>query len=312
MSAVQRGRRGGVLPALLLGTAILLLLAGPLVLHFTQKRHDRLPFDVGTEFPPDRTIVSGEVFASTLAALMRHELDSPAGWRPNDFVLWGPAVLADNNANRQLGIITAVRESTRVLRDHLTKISSTEFDPHLTTASTSLQNDPTKFWFPSAENRFRAGVDALDRYTAGLRATPPTSKPIQDRNVEMIRLIQAWSDLLGDAHGALYKDAEPDGSSVRPWRTDDYFYHAQGVAHVIHHLVLAVRRVYVQALAGRRAVDDLLAQVADALGQAAVLKPLVVLNGRTDGLFANHRRNLDGYIVEARQKLYSVREELEK
>ena len=105
MSSEQPGRRGGVLPAVLLGTAILLLLAGPLVLHFAQKRHDRLPFDVGTEFPPDRPIVSGEVFASTLAALVRHELDSPAGWRPNDFVLWGPAVLADNNANRQLGII---------------------------------------------------------------------------------------------------------------------------------------------------------------------------------------------------------------
>jgi hypothetical protein len=301
-----------VLPAVLLGTAILLMLAGPLVLHLAQKRHDRLPFDVGTEFPSDRSIVSGEVFASTLAALVRHELDSPAGWRPNDFVLWGPDVMADNNANRQLGIIMAVRESTRVLRDHLTKISSTEFDPNLTTASTTLQNDPTKFWFPSAENRFRTGVDGLDRYVAGLRTTPPTSKPIQDRNIEVIRLVQAWSDLLGDAHGALYKDAEPDGSSVRPWRTDDYFYHAQGVAHVIHHLTQAVRREYVQALAGRRAVDDLLAEVADALGQAAVLKPLVVLNGRTDGLFANHRRNLDGYIVEARQKLYSVREELEK
>jgi hypothetical protein len=52
--------------------------------------------------------------------------------------------------------------------------------------------------------------------------------------------------------------------------------------------------------------------VADALGRAAVLKPVIVLNGRSDGIFANHRRNLDGYIVEARQKLYSIREELEK
>jgi hypothetical protein len=312
MGDARAQRRGGVLPAVLFGTALLLLLAGPLVLHFTQKRHDVLPFDVDAEFPADRAIVSGEAFASTLAALVRHELDSPAGWRPNDFVLWGPAVMADNNANRQLGIIMAARESARVLRDHLTKISSTEFDPNLTTTSTALQNDPTKFWFPSAENRFWAGVAGLDRYVAGLRATPPTSKPIQDRNVEVIRLIQVWSDLLGDAHGALYKDTEPDGGSVRPWRTDDYFYHAQGVAHVIHHLTNAVRREYAQALAGRTTVDTLLAEVSDALGRAAVLKPVVVLNGRTDGIFANHRRNLDGYIVEARQKLYSVREELEK
>src|SRR6185436_10838792 len=132
----------------LLGTAILLVIAIPLVLHFTQKRHDRLPFDVATEFPADRTMVPGEAFATTLAAIVRHELDSPTGWRPNDFVLWGPAVMADNNANRQLGIIMAARESARVLRDQMTKISSTEFDPNLTTASMALQNDPTKFWFP--------------------------------------------------------------------------------------------------------------------------------------------------------------------
>jgi hypothetical protein len=29
-------------------------------------------------------------------------------------------------------------------------------------------------------------------------------------------------------------------------------------------------------------------------------------------VLANHRRNLDAYLVDARQKLYSIREELEK
>jgi len=52
--------------------------------------------------------------------------------------------------------------------------------------------------------------------------------------------------------------------------------------------------------------------VAEALDQAASIKPLIVLNGGSAGLFANHRRNLDGFIVEARQKMYTIREELEK
>jgi hypothetical protein len=52
--------------------------------------------------------------------------------------------------------------------------------------------------------------------------------------------------------------------------------------------------------------------VADSLGDAATMKPLIVLDGSPSGLTANHRRNLDGYIVDARQKLYSIREELEK
>jgi hypothetical protein len=38
----------------------------------------------------------------------------------------------------------------------------------------------------------------------------------------------------------------------------------------------------------------------------------VLVTGATDGLFANHRRSLDAYITEARRKMYSMREELEK
>jgi hypothetical protein len=49
-----------------------------------------------------------------------------------------------------------------------------------------------------------------------------------------------------------------------------------------------------------------------ALGKAAVIKPRIILDGSPGSLFGNHRRNLDVYIAEARQKMYSIREELEK
>jgi hypothetical protein len=42
------------------------------------------------------------------------------------------------------------------------------------------------------------------------------------------------------------------------------------------------------------------------------MKPLIVLNGSPAGLLANHRRNLDAYLIDARQLMYSIREELEK
>lgn len=310
MTTEQRGRRGAVVAG---AVALALVVFGvPFVLHVTQIRHNRLPLDVRTEYPAERAVVPGEIFADTLAAIVEHELSSLAGWRPNDFVLWGPGVLADNNANRQLGIIQAVRESTRVFKDHLTKVSATEYDPNLVAADTAFRNDAQRFWLPSAESRFRDGVRALRRYVDGVRATPPASKPINRRNVELIRLYQAWSDLLGDAHANLMREREPDGSAVPPWRNDDYFYHAQGFAHVMHHLSLAVAREYAQDVAGRPALAALIEETAEALGRAARLKPLVVLDGRPDGLFANHRRNLDVYIVDARQRMYSIREELEK
>jgi hypothetical protein len=282
------------------------LLAGPVVLHFAQKRHDRLVFDIDARFPPDHPLVGGEVFATTLAELMAHELDGGSGWRPNDFVLWGPRLWADNNANRQLGIIQALRESVRVFKDHLTKVSSDEYDANLVAADTAFRNDAFRLWLPSAESRYREGVARLRDYTAGLATEPPRSKRLNRRNVEAIRLFQAWSDLLGDAHAALYR------SPRSPWHTDDDFYHAQGVAHVIHHLMLAVAREYHEELAQHPVLDTLCDEVAAALGAAAELKPLVVLDGSPDGLFANHRRNLDAFITEARQKIYSIREELEK
>jgi len=285
---------------------VLVLVAGPVGLHFAQIRHDRLPFDVAARFPDERPLVGGEVFATVSAEVIEHELRSPAGWRPNDFVLWGPRLWADNNANRQLGIVQALRESVRVLKDHLTKVSSDQYDQNLVLADTALRNDALKFWFPSAEGRFAEGARRLRDYVDGLGTTPPRSRPITRRNVELIRLFQTWSDLLGDAHGSLYR------SDVGFFETDDVFYHAQGFAHVIGHLMRALDREYHPELQTRPILQTLVDEVTAALETAAMLKPLIVLDGSPGGLFANHRRNLDAYVTEARQKMYSIREELEK
>src|SRR5204862_5032322 len=120
-----------------------------------QKRHDHLPYDVATSFPASRALAGGEVFATTTAEIMEHELDGTTGWRPNDFFLWGPGLWADNNSNRQLGILQALRESMRVFKDHLTKVSSDEFDPNLVQADTAFRNDAYKLLLPSAESKYR-------------------------------------------------------------------------------------------------------------------------------------------------------------
>jgi hypothetical protein len=279
---------------------------GSLILHCGQKRHNQLPFKMEVAYPPDQPFVNGEIFASTAIAILDHELHSPTGWRPNDLFIWGPGLWADNNSNRQLGIIQALRESVRVFRDHLTKVSATEYDPNLVDADTRLRNDEFKFWFPSAERRFGEGANALRAYVAGLETVPPISKPINRRNVELIRLFHAWTDLLGGAHANLYRD---DASF---WRTDDYFYRAQGFAHVMYHLTPALRREYEAELRERATVLDLLDQITQSLSVAAVLKPVIVLDGSPSGIVANHRRNLDVYLVDARQLMYSIREELEK
>lgn len=298
--------------ALAVAAVAVLLLAINLALHFGQIHHNRLDFDIQREFPPDKPFMPGEIYASTLAAIMDHELHTGFGWRPNDFFLWGPHVMADNNANRQLGIIMAVRETARVFKDHLTKISSNEYDDNLVIADTDFRNDATKWILPAAETKYNDGVRHLRAYVAGLHTTPPTSRELNQRNVELVRLIQAYGDLLGDAHAMLYRTKKDDGSPVHAWDVDDYFYHAQGYAHVMYHMMQALKREYFIPLRNKPVLATLFDEAIDPLGKAAVMKPLIVLDGSPAGIFANHRKNLDAYISEARQKMYSIREELER
>jgi hypothetical protein len=299
---------------ILIGAAALFLIwiCANLALHFGLKHHDRLDYDIDAIFPPDRPFPPGEIYASTLAAIMDHELHTGFGWRPNDFFLWGPKVGPDNNSDRQLGIIQAVRETTRIFKDHLTKVSSNQYDPNLVIADTDFRNDAEKWILPSPEGKYDDGVNHLRAYIAGLHTTPPSSRELNTRAVELVRLIQTWTDLLGDAHANLYRSTKDDGSPVHSWDCDHYFYHSQGYAHVMYHMMRSLEREYAGQIKDDPVLKTLFDDSIDALGKAAVMKPLIVMDGSPSGLFANHRRNLDAYITEARQKMYSIREELER
>jgi len=304
MRTLRNSQDGWIAPVVA-ATIVVILLAGPLILHFGQIRHNRVPV-LDERFPATAKPASGEVFASTLATLIDHELSGLTGWRPNDFLLWGPGLWADNNSNRQLGILQAVRESGRIFKDNLTKVSSDQFDANLVEADTAFRNDATKLWLPSAESRLRAGTRQLGKYVAGLKTDPPKSRPINQRNIELIKLFQAWTDLLGGAHADLYNE------KAGWFEIDDVFYRAQGYAHAMHHLSRAVHREYPETIDSRPVLTTLFQEVARALDRASQMKPLIVLDGSPSGVTANHRRNLAIFLSEARQKMYSIREELEK
>lgn len=289
---------------ILVVAAVLALLVTPAVLHFTQKAHNVVEIDWETEVPAGSP--PGVAFGTGAARAMDAELSGATGWRPNDLPMWGPWLMADNNASRQLGILQTLRETVRVFKDHLTKISSDEYDKNLVEADNLLRNDPEKWAFPSAEDRYGKAVERLEAYVEGLTADPQTSKPINARNVELMRLIQVWGDLLGADHSDLLKDDIP-------WfQVDDVFYRTTGNCHVMALMVPAIRIEYARELDARPILGELFDGIEMPLQRCAQMKPIVVLNGGDTSFLANHRRNLDSYVTEARQKLYSIREELDK
>jgi len=296
--------------ALIVGVIAVVWCAAVVGLHFGQKAHNDLHLDLEVLYPEGQPYVPGEIMGTTLFRIMERELQGVFGWRPNDFFLWGPSLWADNNSHRQLGIIHAVRETTRVFRDNLTKVAADVYDENLREAETMFRNDARRWALPSGESKFKRGAQSLEKYVAGLKSEPPTSRPLNKRNIDLIRLFEAWCDILGDAHANLYREQEPDGSGVSLWDTDNYFYEAQGAAHVMYHVLRAVEREYGEGL--RPTVRSLVGDVVEALHHASALKPVIVLNGCMSCMRANHRSNLDGLVAEAWSKLVLIREELEK
>src|SRR5580658_10652910 len=256
-----------------------LWIAGSLALHFGQIHHDYLGYNIDEHFPPGKPTVPGEIFASTLAAIVEHELHTGFGWRPNDFFLWGPNVAADNNSDRQLGIIMAMRETLRVFKDHLTKVSSNQYDPNLVIADTDFRNDAERWILPAPEGKYADGVAHLRAYVVGLHANPETSRELNQRTVELIRLMQSWTDMLGDAHAMLYQTSSYGGKPTSAWECDDLFYHAQGYTHVMFYMMKAVSREYAGPIKEDPILISLMDETTEALGKAAVLKPLIVFNG---------------------------------
>jgi hypothetical protein len=292
-----------------LGLVLMLWLAAIIGLHLGQRRHDQLPLDLAGLFPVGEPVPQGAVLGTTLATIVHHELNDGFGWRPNDFFLWSPRWWADNNANRQLGIIAAVRVTLAVMMDDLTKAASDPVDENLGHADTAFQADAERFMSPSAESRYTEGVDALASYVRGLGPALGTSKPFTAQHDGLPHIAAAWAELLGKAHVDLYRD-DLRPRPLRPWEADDVFYRAQGYAHVLGYCTLALEREYEQRLTKDPGLAALLKHAELTLRQAALMKPFVVLDGGPEGLIANHRRTLDAMLADARQTLEAIRDKL--
>jgi len=280
---------------------VLVLVFLPLLLHFGQKGHNRIEI---AALPGGENYAPGAHFGYAAARIMEHELDGTTGWRPNDLMLWGPRLAADNNANRQLGILQALRETLRIFKDELTKVSNDAYDKNLVAADNLLRNDPDKWAFPSAESRYGEAVQRLDDYVAGLQGPAPSSRPIITRNTELIALLDEWNKLLGGAHADMYA-TDTDWFAV-----DDVFYRATGYCHVIANMLPTIELEYQPELASREGMQALFKELHPPLARCAVIKPIYTFNGRDSGMLANQRRNLDSYINEARQKIYTLRDAL--
>lgn len=262
--------------------------------------------------PYDKT-VKGSAFVNANLLLIEQMMGN---WLPND-KFW-PTVLLDNMPNFQLGQLELVRYNIRILRDRLSRMRSTDkLDPLTEKAFSALANDPYKWWFPSAESKWKEAHRLLTSYVSGLKDGSSQFFPRADNLAE---LFQDISSLLGGINTRLLnapkekkvvrpiEDVPQEQKEVEvdiPWhKVDDNFYYAQGVAYALHTTLLAIKIDFMETLTKKNCMS-LLDSILDDL-RRSYFEPLIVFNGDIDSIFANHSLNLSSVLADAKQKMDSI------
>ena len=196
----------------------------------------------------------GAAYVTTTVSLMENELNCGGGWLPNDIIM-SPTWWLDNKQSFQLGVLEVVRYNTRVLRDALSRQRTTDsIDSDCDKAFTSFSNDPYKWIFPSAEGKYRQGIDRLDAYGQRLSLGSANFYPRSDN---LIQLLEQYVSLLGGVNTRLLnasrRHAEPASVKVGWTQIDDNFYYAQGVGYALCHLFKALQFEFAVVLKDKNA-----------------------------------------------------------
>lgn len=235
----------------------------------------------------------GVTFVETTINLMDYELHQRTfGWRPNDLVI---GRITDNVRNYQLGVLEAVRFTAQRLKVSFTRMGDADsYDKDLEQAVNLLMNRATLFWFPSAETSYGEAIDHLKIFLEKLKTG---NQSFYYRTDNLLALCASYKDLLGNVNKSLIVSTYADGTPVSWFDCDDYFYYAKGIAHVMYEIFRVVRVGFESQLATIDGVD-IMDEIVHELHRVESMDPWIILDSDLDGLFANHRANLNAPLSE--------------
>ena len=237
--------------------------------------------------------VAGMAFVDAVIQPMDYELNHRSfGWRPNDIVEY-----TDNVNNFQLGVLEVTRRTSRILAERLSRTgSSVSFDPNLENAMNGFMIKSDRYWFPSAESKYRDGLNELREYYHKLERG---EAQFFTRTDNLIPLLSAYQDLLGSCDENLVKTHEADGSPVSLFKADNYFNYSKGVASALHTILGAIE-IDFNIMVSREGGLEVLHHAIEKCHQATEIEPWIVLNSGDSSIFANHRANMAAPISHAR------------
>jgi hypothetical protein len=227
----------------------------------------------------------GVAFVEATIKPLSYELNERFwGWRVNDLLDF-----TDNVNNFQLGVLEVTRRTAVSLTERISRTGATAaFNRNLENAMNWFMIKSDRYWFPSPESKYKAGLDELKNYKKKLEKGEAN---FHTRPDNLIPLLMAYEDLLGSCEENLVKAQEEDGSSVSFFKADDYFFYAQGVASAMQTILEAVLEDFLITVESRRGVE-VLHHAIESCHHASEIDPWLITNSSLSGVLANHRANL--------------------
>lgn len=280
--------------------------------------------DAGVDKAKDLPL--GYTYATALIHIADTLLHKPGGFLSND--MFPPGVLEDNMPQWEYGALTALRDGTSALRNHIARAqSNSKEDPDLAKAEPMFYFDHKSWQLPSSEGEYAKGIEAMEHYRSRL-VRKTSGAPLTDAGNEaqfysradnlrqyleiLKQRLGSLSNRLSASAGDTRQIAQEEEGRVQVtktswWNIDDIFFEARGYCWSTVHILHAIEYDFRDILGNKTAIVSL-QQIIHELedGQGAFLSP-VILNGGGFGLFANYSLTLANYIARANAAAIDLR-----
>lgn len=285
------------------------------------------------EYIEDSRTVVGYSTTNTLIRVAATLLDKRGGYLTNDKM--PPGLWLDNMPNWEKGILTQVRDLSRVIRnDYSRSQSQSQEDADVVLAVEKFFSESNSWFFPPTERRYREGIEALNRYQGRLTgAAQPVAQfyaradNLREWLAEVEKRLGSMSRRLGNSVAATVVNEElagdpsaeaaqtqPDTINVRtPWlEIDDVFFEARGTAWALLHFFRAAEFDFSHVLADKNAEPSVRQIIRELEASLDPLRSPVIMNGSGYGLTANHSLVMANYLARANAAVINLRELLDQ
>jgi hypothetical protein len=270
----------------------------------------------------------GYTYATTVIRVAETLLTKPGGFLVND--MFPPGVFEDNMPSWEYGALTALRDSTSALRNHIARAQSqSKEDPDLALAEPFFYFDHTSWQLPSSESEYQKGIEAMRRYRARLSTRDGSFFARADNVRQYLEILEKRLGSLSNRLSASAGDTGPvaadlvaqnanpaDRRQTMPktpwWNIDDIFFEARGYSWAAMHVLKAVEFDFREILGNKTALVSVQAIIRELeAAQAPYLSP-IILNGGGFGIFANYSLTLANYIARANAATIDLRNLLQQ